>query len=677
MDAYDRELGMDRKIARRDFLNGVAVAVGGSLVAPSWLEGRGLRPAAQSGGQAAGGDPPARTGMRGLHPGSFEVAHQVRDGATFDNATDTGERYDLVVVGAGISGLAGAYFFHNDAGRGSRVLVLDSSQDFGGHCSRNEFTYRGRTLLINGGTSNLEQCDQYSAVARTLMRAIGIDFERFEKASNTDGEVYDAMNLGSATFFCREVFGEDRLVLGSPGGRFSSGGGGGTAYAEWLAKTPLSAAAQKDLVRLNSDKHPDYMPGLSDAEKKDRLARMCYKDFLQNVVKLHPDAVNYLSLGGGRGGRMEVTEALRFALSRRGARPAPVFGGMNLEPYPKVGPLTHIGGEQHGQDVVFGGGPTLIFPDGNATATRLVVRALIPDAVPGSTMEDVITARVNYGLLDRAGAPVRLRLSSTVVRVKHVGEPDSAREVEVTYVRGGKAETVRAAHVLLACYNRMIPYLCPEMSLTQKDALAYGVRRVNLYNNVLIRDWTAFAKLGVRSISCPGMFHGNFSLGRNQVFGGYTGPRTPQDPMVVRMSQDLLGPGETEREQQSTGRLELHATSFETYERKIRDQMARGLAGSGFDPARDIVAITVNRWAHGYAYRYNALFEPIEWALLDAADRPCYVARRQFGRISIGNTDTQATPHFDAGIDQAYRAVGEQLVVRSRSEQRTTSTASR
>ncbi len=204
-------------------------------------------------------------------------------------------------------------------------------------------------------------------------------------------------------------------------------------------------------------------------------------------------------------------------------------------------------------------------------------------------MEDVITARVNYGLLDRSGAPVRLRLSSTVVRVKHLGGPDSAREVEVTYVRGGKAETVRAEHVLLACYNRMIPYLCPEMSQTQKEALSYGVRRVNLYNNVLIRDWTSFAKLGVRSISCPGMFHGGFSLGRNQVFGDYTGPRTPEEPMVVRMSQDLLGPGKTEREQQAAGREELLATSFETYERRIRDQMGRALAGGGFDPARDIV----------------------------------------------------------------------------------------
>ncbi len=664
MDAYDRELGMDRKIARRDFLNGVAAAVGGSLVAPSWLEGRGLTPAAQSGGQAAGGDPPARTGMRGSHPGSFDVAHPLKDGATFDDATDTGERYDMVVVGAGIAGLAGAYFFHNDAGRSSRVLVLDSCDDFGGHCARNEFTYGGRTVLINGGTSNVEAIDQYSAVARTMMRAVGVDFERFAKASNTSREFYNSLNLGSGTFFCREVFGEDRLVLGRPGGRFSSGGGGGMSWAEWLAKTPLSAAAQKDVARLNDENQPDYMPGLSDAEKKDRLARMSYKDFLLNVVKVHPDA---LKLVGGT--PPDITPALNNALSNRGRPPDPVFNGMKLEPYPKVGPLTHIGGQQHGREEVFAQGPTHEFPDGNATVTRLLVRSLIPDAVPGSTMEDVITARVNYSLLDRSGAPVRLRLSSTAVRVKHVGEPDSAREIEVTYVRGGKAETVRAAHVLLACYTRMIPYLCPEMSQTQKEALAYGVRRPYVYSRVLIRDWTPFVKLGVRSIRCPGMFHSGFSLGRAPAFGSYTGPRSPQDPMVLQLTQQPMGPGRTEREQSSTGRLKLLTTNFETFERKIRDQITRGLAGSGFDPARDIVAITVNRWPHGYAYWYNTLYDPIEWAKLDAADKPCLVSSRQFGRISIGSSDTQATSHFDAAIDEAYRAVGEQLVVRSRTGQ--------
>jgi spermidine dehydrogenase len=291
-------------------------------------------------------------------------------------------------------------------------------------------------------------------------------------------------------------------------------------------------------------------------------------------------------------------------------------------------------------------------------------------------MEDVITARVNYGFLDRAGAPVRLRLNSTAVGVKHVGEPDSATEVEVTYVRDGKAETVRTAHVVLACYNGFIPHLCPELGQEQKDALAYGIRRPYVYTSVLIRDWAVFAKLGVRSISCPGMFHNGFSLGRAAVFGDYKGPRSPQEPMVLAMSMSPLGSGATERDQQLTGRQELLATTFETFERRVRDQIARPLAGSGFDPARDIVAITVNRWCHGYAYRYNSLYEPVEWSLLDSSEKPCYIGRRRFGHVSIANSDAAATPHTDAAIDEAYRAVGEQLVVRSRGLGRTAATTS-
>jgi spermidine dehydrogenase len=665
MDAYDRELGMDRNITRRDFISGVSVAVTSSLVAPSWLHASGAAAGAQSAAaQASGTYPPGVTGLRGSHAGAFEVAHQLRDGARFETAPDTGERYDLVVVGAGLSGLAAAYLFYTDTGRSARVLIVDPCDDFGGHAVRDEFNYGGRTLLNCGGTQNLEVTHQYSTVARTLMKAIGIDFDRLEKASNTSREFYQSMKLGPSTFFCKETFGEDRLVLGSParGVRGGSGSTGGPTWAEWLAKTPLSAAAQKDLARLNEGDHPDYMPGLSESEKMDRLARMSYRDFLLDFVKVSPAALPFIT---GTRNPIDVFSALSAHYEgRRGMQ------GMNLPPYPKVGPVMHIGGTAHGAEVVFEGGPTMEFPDGNASIARLLVRQLVPDAVPGSTMEDVVTARVNYGLLDRSGQAVRLRLNSTAVRVAHVGEPDAAREVEVTYVRSGKAEKVRAAHIVLACYNSIIPRLCPEIPQPQKDALVYGVKRPHIYTSVCIRDWTAFAKLGVSNVSCPsmpGMYHASIALGRAPIFGAYKGPRSPQEPMVLFMIKAPVGLGETERDQYRTARLELLQTTFETFERSIRDQLARAMKGGGFDPARDIVAITVNRWPHGYAYCYNTMFDPLEWVLLDADDKPCYVGRRRFGRISIANSDAAGTSHTDAAIDEAYRAVGEQLVVRSRS----------
>jgi len=178
---YDRELGMDRNITRRDFLNGVGVALTGSMLATSQVSAfASMMQKTQQEQQSQAGEyyPPTRTGMRGSHPGSFEVAHALVEGQHWDNARDTGERYDLVIVGAGISGLSSAYFFSNDAGRTAKTLLLDNHDDFGGHAKRNEFHYKDRMLLLNGGTSNLEVVDQYSTVSRTLLKAIGIDTGR-------------------------------------------------------------------------------------------------------------------------------------------------------------------------------------------------------------------------------------------------------------------------------------------------------------------------------------------------------------------------------------------------------------------------------------------------------------------------------------------------------------------
>jgi spermidine dehydrogenase len=195
------------------------------------------------------------------------------------------------------------------------------------------------------------------------------------------------------------------------------------------------------------------------------------------------------------------------------------------------------------------------------------------------------------------------------------------------------------------------------------------VKKPLVYTSVCINNWTSFAKAGLRSVSCPGMFHSGFSLGRAPVFGDYKGPRSPEDPMVLSMTSEPVGEGKTERDQYRTGRMKLLGWSFEYFERMIRDQLARGMEGSGFDAARDIVAITVNRWPHGYAYMYNMLYDKPEWALFDPEDKPCYVGRRRWGRISIGNSDAAGSSHTDAAIDEGYRAAGEQIVVRSRSRE--------
>jgi len=640
----DKELGMYRPIARRDFLNGVAITAGSTLA-------RGFLPplewVAEYSNQFAQDRldyyPPTRTGMRGSHPGSFEAAHGLRDGTFWKTAgppTDTKEVHDLVVVGGGISGLATAYF-HRKQNPSARVLILDNHDDFGGHAKRNEFHVNGHLLLANGGTVAIESPFPYSAEARGLLTELGIEPAKFEEKYD-DSKVYKG--LKSAYFFDKETFGTDRLVIGGPApyGRQS-----GVSWPDFLAKTPLSEAVQKDIVRLQEAK-VDYLPGLSSDEKKDKLSRMSYRDFLLKLVKVDPGAIPFYQTRthGLFGAGIDAVSALDcWGLH------FPGFQGMNLAPgaYRRMG-FTAMGEATPEKEPYH-----FHFPDGNASIARALVRALIPDAATGHTAIDIVTAKFDYSKLDRSSSPVRIRLNSTVVRVRHDGEPSSAKEVEVTYAREEKVFTVRAKGAVLACWNMMIPYLCPELPDTQKEALKFGVKVPLVYSVVAVKNWKAFEKLGIQRVSSPGMYHTGVGLDQAVSIGDYKCSQTPDEPILLRMTRTPCLPGLSERDQHRAGRGELLTTPFETFERNIRDQLARILSSGGFDPARDIEAITVNRWPHGYAYEYNPLWDP-DWP---EGQRPCDIARKRFGRIAIANSDAAAAAYTDQAIDQAYRAVRE------------------
>jgi len=633
-DRRDHELGMDRPITRRDFLNGIAVCGGGAL-AGSWLAGCDEAKTRPLGQDAAGYNPSSVTGMRGSHVGSFETAHQVRDGTFWQKAgsvSNTGEVYDLVVVGAGISGLAAAYYFRQKAGQNARILILDNHDDFGGHAQRNEFNVGGRRLIANAGTLLIDSPTPYSKQARGLMDELGIDPAALA-AKCEDHEAH--RGLQSAYFFEKETFGEDRLVVGAPDfwrreTRIS--------WREFLSRTPLSAEAQQDIARLEEDKI-DYMPGLSSDEKKDLLSRMSYRDFLLNYVKFHPEALSFYQsrTHGLYSVGIDAVGALTCWSDGYSG-----FQGMNLEPDPDLKPDDDPYSFQH--------------PDGGASVARHLVRALIPAAVSGHTAEDIVTAKVDYGLLDVNGSPARIRLNSTVVRARNVGEPESAKEVEVAYERHGQVFSVRGKGVVLACWNSMIPYICPELPTKQKEALAYGVKTPLVYTHVAIRNWTSFKKIGAYRVYSPGMYHTGVSLAPAINIGDYKYPSSPEEPMVLFMTRAPCQPGLPLRDQYRIGRLELYDTPFATFEREIRNQLARILAPGGFDPARDIAGITVNRWPHGYAYEYDSLWNP------EPEDqRPCVIGRKQFGRITIANSDAAGSAYMDPAMDQAYRAVGELL----------------
>jgi spermidine dehydrogenase len=688
--ARDHDLGMDRDITRRDFLNGIAVGAGG-LLAAAWLPGMADRvgepplpspwgvgtastPQIPGPQDAPGYYPPALTGMRGSHPGSYEVAHAVRDGTFWKAAgtpTRTAEHYDLVVVGGGISGLSAAYFFrarHPSA----RILILDNHDDFGGHAKRNEFRPRGRLLLTNGGTWSIESPFNYSPVAAGLMTALGIDPPALD-AKCSQPETY--RGLTSGVFYDRETFGADRLVVGVPSrGRAARrpDRNASTAVADerqeqaertaawqqFLAKSPLPAAVQRDIARIQSEV-VDYMPGLSSDQKKDKLWRMSYKDYLLKVVKADPGVIAFYQtrthgLYGVGIDAIPAQDCWAIGL--------PGFEGLKLDRTPTGGRLsfTALGDVTPGKKPYF-----FHFPDGNASIARLLVRALVPGAVPGHSAEDIVTAHVDYAKLDQPTGAVRIRLNSTVVGVTHVGgDATSAKAVDVTFGTSNgvdhKAYTVRADNVVLAAWNMMIPYLCPELPAKQQEALKYGVKVPLVYTAVAIKSRRAFDRLGVHSVTTPGMYHSSVGLDVPISIGEYRYPHTADDPVVIRMERTPCQPGLSARDQQRAGHADLLTTSFETFERKIRDQLGRVLGGGGFDPARDIDAITVNRWPHGYAYEYNPLWDPA-WPTGEA---PNEIARRRFGRITIACEDAAAASYTDQAMDQAHRAVEELLSAR-------------
>jgi spermidine dehydrogenase len=625
---------MDRPISRRDFLSGVGVAVSGSLLYP-WAKVQGVPRTQFAPEKDAGYHPPALTGMRGSHEGSYEVAHELVRGKTWDDAADTGESYDLVVVGGGISGLATAYYFQRQVGRMARILILDNHDDFGGHAKRNEFHHNGRLLLMNGGTVYIEDFADYDGAAQGLLRELGLEIERFPEFANWD--LYRSRKLGEGVFFGKETFGTDHLAVGK----------GELTWAEFLAKAPLTEAARKDIARLYEDRI-DYLPDLSLEQKKARLQKMSYQDYLVTVAKADPSVLPYLQSRSGYwaigNDALPAWVALRTAAWADWFSDFPGFQGLGFP----------VQGEKR---------QYFRFPDGNASIARLLVRAMVPRAAPGSGMEDIVTARFDYSKLDREDAPVRIRLNSTAVRVRHRGDPQTSKEVEITYVRGGEAHRVRASHAVLACYNSIIPHLCPELPERQRKALSNALKAPLVYTRVLIRNWEPLAKLRLQDVSCPGCYHHRVFLSDPISMGSYRCSGSPEEPMVLDLRRTPLSPGLPAAQQFKLGKYELLETSFETFERKIRDQLGRMLADGGFDPARDIEAITVNRWPHGYAYGYDPIEDEIAWLPDEWPEerRTWVVGRQRFGRISIANSDANANAMTEAALGAAHRAAKEVL----------------
>ena len=607
---------MTAGITRRDFMNGIAIAVAGAA-------GVDLSRA-----QTAPLYPPGRDGLRGSHDGSFEAAHRLRDGARFDiSQAPLAEHYDLAVVGAGISGLAAAHFYRQRRPN-ARVLLLDTNDDFGGHAKRNEFVVDGQTLLGYGGTQSIDgPAHHWDGVAKSLLKDLGIDVQRFNKAF--DQEFYARWNLNHGVFFKKEVFGVDRLVR-RPFGTWQEvdeAPHDSQALRSYLDQLPLGDQARAQLFDMIwSDR--DVLSGKTARQRLGILEHLSYRDFLKQYWQADEEVLKYL--------QTRTHDLWAVGID---AVPASETLGM-----PGLKAQRAALSSEHEEPYIYH------FPDGNASIARLLVRRLIPGIAPGSTMEDIVLARFDYGQIDRAEHPVRIRLNSTVVDVRNVD-----RGVEIAYVSGGKISRVAAADCVLACYHAMIPYIASETDAEQRAALHDNVRAPLVYVNVVVRNWQPWHKLGVAAIDNPGGTYAA-SLDFPVSLDGYKFSADPSKPVCLHLLHTPCAPnqGLNMREQYRAGRTRLYTMNFGDFEREIRDELGRMLGSAGFDFDRDVAAITVNRWPHGYAYTPTPLYDdPAHQASI------AKLARRRLGRIAIANSDSGWDAYTHVAIDQAHRAVAE------------------
>jgi spermidine dehydrogenase len=623
----DRALGMNARICRRDFLNSTLLASGSALLeslTPLELLGQ----QRDWGGYTGEGD---YAGANGQTQEVMLAAHAVRDGV-FDSpstpAVDTDEVFDLVIVGGGISGLASALYFQDQAKPNQTCLVLENHPIFGGQARRNEFIVDGHRLMAPQG-SNMCGLPGPGLVGELYTR-IGAKTHEFKYQEW--GGPPPAMPLGRTSYDHFRKF----PSVASFGFWF------GPKFGQQPGRWVVDPWNNLDQLPLSPELRSDFAKFLKLVNEWNQSPRHETQEELRRYDNVTIESI--------------VTE--RYGLSREFAR---LFIASNIAAGYGVGPDALTG---YWYRLIFGLGPDTTpgysFPGGNTGVARHIVKTLIPDVIPGPrTTEAVCRNRINFGTLDRLRNQVRIRLRSTVVRVEHEGEPEKSSYVRVMYTRDGKVYRLKARAVIMAGGGWITKHLVRDLPSTHRQAYDQFNYNATLVANVAVRNWRFLHKLG---LSGGRWFEG---------FGYWTEVRAiatigadsptigPDSPTVLSLIVPFFYPGLPLAEQCSKGRAELLSTPFREYERKIREQFTDMFSGSGFDARRDIAGIILNRWGHHYVVAQPGF----TWGE-EGKPAPRDILRRApFGRIAFANTDLGAVSGHVMAIEEAHRAVGQLLPV--------------
>ena len=612
------------RINRRDFVNGTLVAAGTGILPKLARSQDALKthdPAYY---------PPARTGLRGSHPGSNTHAHAMAiDGETdFGPVTRLGEKFDLVVVGGGISGLAAAYYYRQKHGQNKKVLILDNHDDFGGHAKRNEHTIDGKLRIGYGGTQTLVNPEDWGRVGQDLLEDLGIDLDRWETAYDQD--FYRRHNLGAVTYFSKSVFGEDKVVRHPYSNHYNyvQGCMGPKISNEQAAReAPLSNKGKEQLLRvLNGGYHMiRKVHNLStDAALRKFLDNHSYYDYLKQTLGVDDPGVMRMA----RHSALDWANSGTDLLGIEGADGAGAMGFPHRPVYDTDHPYIYH------------------FPGGNAGFARAFVKKMIPRVAVGNNAEDLVMATFRYDELDKARNDVRIRLNSTVVNVRHASDPSSASEVLVTYVHDGKASQVKGNAAVMACYNRIIPHIVSDLPKKQADALSLQRKSPLQYSSVGLRSWKAMKELEIGFAMSPGNIHQSVMMDFPVSMGGYEFAKGPDEPCLIQMIHCPYGEeGAPMEDQLVEARYRMLELQFKDYEEEIRAHLNGMLPKDLFDFERDVASITVNRWAHGYS--------------MGGPGNSTRRGRRPFHRITIANSDSAPGADSWDAVRMAIRAVNE------------------
>jgi spermidine dehydrogenase len=622
----DRALGMDQAISRRDFLNATLLASGTLLMSSAspmklvaeqddWTGYGGVGDYARSNGNTLA---------------VLTAGHRIRDGEfeTFPKEQiETGEMYDCVIVGGGISGLAAALFFQRQAGKGKKCLVLDNHPIFGGEAKRNEFLVDGKRLIAHQGSAIFQVQYPYSFIAR-FYDSIGMNMPtlQYQSWGAKSPEIplartpYELVDSAPATygFYFGSKFGQKPgMWLIDPWGKKLEG-------------APISATQKAELLKWHTGPQtPPKRPQYEGDDISRQLDAITLEEHIMRVYGIGRETIRtFLSPveGGGSGLGPDVLSAYAD------------YAFETLRPVPET--------------------EDQMFPGGNTEFARLMVKALIPAAVAApATLEGVCRGKVDFAALDQTSSAVRIRLSSTVVWVQHDGDPEKADLVSVVYSRSGKTYRVKARSVVMAGGCWTTKHVVRDLPSSQRDAYEQFYRSPCMMANVAVRNWRFLYKMGISGCRWfEGI--GNYIDVRRQALVGAPSPTIgPDSPVVLTLKVLYSYPGLPIAEQGSRGREEILNTPFREYERQIRQQFTDMFSAAGFDARRDIAGVILNRWGHAYLNPQPGFFFGV-----NGKPAPREVLRAEpFGRIAFANTDLAGMMDHRCSILEAHRAVGQLL----------------